>query len=231
MAKKLILVIVEGPSDKAALDILFTRFVNPKGAETIVTHGDITSDKNVSESTVIAKVCQHIKDFTVERKLRKTDILRVIHIVDTDGTFISDDKIVFDKVATEFVYSDTEIISNDIAKVKSRNEQKRKNIDKLLSTHVMWKDIPYCVYYMSCDLDHALYNKRGSDDLTKERDAHAFAKKYKDDIPGFVKFIAESDFYVMDGYKESWDYIKRGVNSLERHTNLGLFFKEETNDE
>lgn len=231
MAKKLILVIVEGPSDKAALDILFTRFVNPKEAETIVTHGDITSDKNVSESTVIAKVCQLIKDFTVERKLRKTDILRVIHIVDTDGTFIPDDKIVFDKVATEFVYSDTEIRSNDIAKVKSRNEQKRKNIDKLLSTHVMWKDIPYCVYYMSCDLDHALYNKRGSDDLTKECDAHAFAKKYKDDIPGFVKFITESDFSVMDGYKESWDYIKRGVNSLERHTNLGLFFKEEMNDE
>lgn len=231
MAKKLILVIVEGPSDKAALDILFTRFVNPKDAETIVTHGDITSDKDTIESNVVARVCQYIKDFKKERKLKKDDILRVIHIVDTDGTFISDDRIVYDRAATEFVYSDTEIRSNDIAGVKSRNEQKRKNIEKLLSTHYMWVDIPYCVYYMSCDLDHALYNKRGSDNLTKERDAHAFAKKYKDDIPGFVKFISESDFSVMGDYKESWRYIKQGENSLQRHTNLGLFFTEEPNDE
>lgn len=84
---------------------------------------------------------------------------------------------------------------------------------------------------MSCDLDHALYNKRGSDDLTKERDAHAFAKKYMDDIPGFVKIIAESDFSVCEGYKESWNYIKQGEKSLQRHTNLGLFFKENPGDE
>ena len=44
MAKKYVLVIVEGASDKAALEVLFTRFCWPKGTETIVTHGDITSD-------------------------------------------------------------------------------------------------------------------------------------------------------------------------------------------
>ena len=54
---------------------------------------------------------------------------------------------------------------------------------------------------MFCDLDHALYSKRGSDDLTKGRDAHAFVQKYMEDIPGFVKFIAELDFSVCDGYK------------------------------
>ena len=76
-----------------------------------------------------------------------------------------------------------------------------------------------------------MHCKRGSDDLTKERDAHAFAKKYMDDIPGFIKFIAESDFSVSEGYKESWNYIKQGENSLQRHTNLGLFFKENPGDE
>ena len=53
-----------------------------------------------------------------------------------------------------------------------------------------------------------MHCKRGSDDLTKERDAHAFAKKYMDDIPGFIKFIAESDFSVCEGYKESWNKAK-----------------------
>ena len=59
-----------------------------------------------------------------------------------------------------------------------------------------------------------MHCKRGSDDLTKERDAHAFAKKYMDDIPGFIKFIAESDFSVSVSY-----------------THLGLFFKENPGDE
>ena len=71
MAKKYVLVIVEGASDKAALEVLFTRFCCPKGTETIVTHGDITSDKNVSESNIINKVCRHIKDFASERKLNR----------------------------------------------------------------------------------------------------------------------------------------------------------------
>ena len=66
MAKKYVLVIVEGASDKAALEVLFTRFCCLKGTETIVTHGDITSDKNVSESNIINKVCRHIKGNTAQ---------------------------------------------------------------------------------------------------------------------------------------------------------------------
>lgn len=67
------------------------------------------------------------------------------------------------------------IMARDISKVISRNARKRANVEKLLCPQTMW-GIQYSMYYMSCDLDHALYNKRGSDDLTKERDAHAFAK-------------------------------------------------------
>lgn len=231
MARKYVLVIVEGPSDKAALDILFARFCAPKKTETIVVHGDITSDINVSESNIVSKVCQYIKDFVTSYKLRKTDILRVVHIIDMDGAFVSDGRIILDESLDAIVYTDTDIRANDVSKVKTRNAHKRSNIEKLLCTHVMWKDIPYCLYYMSCDLDHALYNKRGSDDFSKERDAHIFAKKYKDDIPGFVKFISDSDFSVTDGYSQSWNYIKQGENSLKRYTNLGLFFKEDQNDE
>lgn len=230
MAKKFILVIVEGPSDRAALDILFTRFCCPQGTETIVTHGDITSDDNVTESNIIARVCRYIKDFVAERKLKKTDIQQVIHIIDTDGAFIPDDRITQDDSADGFVYSDIGISAKDISEVKRRNAGKRSKIWKLLCNGKMWKDIPYSLYYMSCDLDHALYNKRGSDDLTKENDAHAFAKKYRDDIPCFVKFITESDFSVCDDYKNSWDYIQQGLNSLQRHSNLGLFFKAKPDD-
>ena len=49
---------------------------------------------------------------------------------------------------------------------------------------------------MSCNLDHVLYNKRNSTDEEKENDAYAFAKQYKGDRDGFVKFISESSFSV-----------------------------------
>lgn len=75
---------------------------------------------------------------------------------------------------------------------------------------------------MSCNLDHVLYNKQNSSDEEKEKDALAFAKRYRQDVEGFVKFIAESDFSVSSNYVESWNYIKQDVHSLERHTNLGL---------
>lgn len=87
--------------------------------------------------------------------------------------------------------------------------------------------MPYRVFYMSCNLDHVLYDKLNSSDEEKETDAYQFARQYRDNIAGFVEFIAESDFSVMDGYKESWEFIKDDLHSLERYSNLGLCFKEE----
>ena len=78
---------------------------------------------------------------------------------------------------------------------------------------------------MSCNLDHVLYNKQNSSDEEKEDDSYIFAKKYRNKIPEFISFITESGFSVMNGYAESWDYIKQDLHSLERHTNFGLCFK------
>ena len=64
-------------------------------------------------------------------------------------------------------------------------------------------------------------------DEEKENDSYLFAVKYKDDISGFLDFITNSDFSVVNGYKESWDFIKQDHNSLKRFTNLGLCFKGE----
>ena len=106
---------------------------------------------------------------------------------------------------------------------KIARQGKETKIYKLRRTGKV-NGIPYRVYYMSCNLDHVLYNKLNSSDEDKEQDAHRFAKQYKDDIPGFLRFISESDFSVMGGYKESWQFVKEELHSLERHTNFGLCF-------
>ena len=46
-------------------------------------------------------------------------------------------------------------------------------------------------------------------------------------MKGFISFICDSDFSVNGDYKKSWVYIEDGLNSINRHTNLGICIKEE----
>lgn len=91
---------------------------------------------------------------------------------------------------------------------------------------MVW-NIPYRVYYMSCNLDHVLHDKRNSSDDEKENDAYVFAKKYRNDVSGFVKFINNSFFSVKGDFKDSWNHIEKEQNSLERYTNLCVCIEEE----
>ena len=78
---------------------------------------------------------------------------------------------------------------------------------------------------MSCNLDHVLHDKRNLTNDEKENLAIAFARKYKDDIHGFIRFINDSNISVGGTFLETRAFIKEGLNSLGRHTNLGLCFK------
>ncbi len=77
---------------------------------------------------------------------------------------------------------------------------------------------------MSCNLDHVLYDKRNLSDSEKEDEAIRFARRYHDDIAGFLDFICHSLFSVMGTRKETWQFIETGDNSLQRHSNLGTLF-------
>lgn len=124
------------------------------------------------------------------------------------------------------LYAETGIYTCSKAGIEERNHHKSANIRRLHSLPVVLKIVPYQAYYMSCNLDHALYGKLNSSNEEKEQDSLSFARKYKDDIPAFLKFISESEFSVTGDYTESWQYIMGGLHSLERHTNLGICFKK-----
>ena len=79
---------------------------------------------------------------------------------------------------------------------------------------------------MSCNLDHVLYNKQNSTDEDKRKDSYAFAAKYRKDVQGFIDYIKHSDFSVSTEYAESWRFIRQGMHSLERHTNLGIILPD-----
>lgn len=226
--KKIVFVIVEGPSDEEALGVLLNRIYDSKAVYVQVMYCDITTELDVNAGNVVAKIGDVVKQYA-GRAFKSGDFSRIIHITDMDGAFIPDDAVVEDNTAVKPIYSATEIRTQRKSGIENRNQRKRECLNRLSSASRIW-GVPYQIYYMSCNLDHALYGKLNSTDDEKEADAFAFAKKYRDDIPGFMKYISESDFSVAGCYPQSWQYIREGLHSLERHTNFGLCFQEEAVD-
>lgn len=222
--RKIVFVIVEGPSDDLALGTLLERIYDRNTVHVQIEHGDITTRSGTNAGNVVNKVCDCVKGYA-RNLFKPKDFCRIIHITDTDGAFIPNDNVVEDKSAAKTLYSEISIRTKNKSGIEDRNAQKRENLNRLSSVREIW-NIPYQIYYMSCNLDHALYGKLNSSDEEKEADATAFAVKYREDIPEFLKFITESDFSVMDDYPQSWQFIREGLHSLERHTNIGLCFAE-----
>jgi hypothetical protein len=189
-------------------------------------HCDITTKRGVDQGNIVAKVGNLVKDYAKNNSFRQSDFCRIIHIADMDGAFIPNDCIIENVKAKKPLYSATEIQTNNMVAIKDRNQRKSDNLNRLLSISEIWK-IPYQIFYMSCNLDHALYNNLNITDKEKEANAVRFAQKYRDDIPAFLKFISSSDFSVTNGYIPSWKFIKAGLHSLERHTNLGICFEQD----
>lgn len=220
--KKIIFVIVEGPSDEDTLGVLLNRIYDSNFVYIHVMHCDITTEQDVNPGNVTAKVGNLVKNYA-GRTFKSADFCQIIHITDTDGAFIPNDAILDDVSAIKPFYSEANIKTHRKIGIENRNQRKRENLNRLSSTSEIW-NIPYRIYYMSCNLDHVLYGKMNSTDDEKKKDAFSFAKKYRDNIPGFINYISNSDFSVVDDYPQSWQYIRKGLHSLERHTNFGLCF-------
>ena len=222
--KKIILVIVEGPSDETALGRCLRAIFSSEEVAVKVMFCDITTVEDNFCDDISARVGNVINDYLNENPgLRRDDILRVIHIVDTDGAFLSD-KFILKHSVRETVYSEEEIKTYNVRSfIRTRNNKKR-NL-KLLFGKKKINGIAYNIYYMSCNLEHALHGKINCSDWQKRLLSEAFDDEYGDDVEKFKKFICESCFSVIDPYDKSWIFIQQGKESLKRHTNIGLCWR------
>lgn len=224
--KKVVLVIVEGSSDDTALGIMLNQIYDKDKVYVHIMHGDITSRKGVRPDNIIAKIGDEVRKYAKSNHYTSKHFKQIIHIVDMDGAYIPNENVILDLEHDEISYESDGIHTRDQQGIIERNKQKTDNLYRLRGTVQIWQ-VPYNVYYMSCNLDHVLHNKRNSTDGEKETDAYIFAKKYKNDVEGFVNFICASDFSVNGDYKESWAYIEKGLNSIDRYTNLGICIMKE----
>lgn len=226
MARKIVFVIVEGPSDDAALNLLFNKLYDKNLVRIEIFHGDITTKDRAGAENIVGRIGDLVKHYAAANHFTRQNFQEVIHIVDTDGAFIPESAVVEDITCNAPVYSLTDIRTARPSMIRQRNREKRDVLSRLISLKKVWGSIPYSVFYMSSNLDHVLYDKLNSTDDEKESDAYAFAKRYQNDLSGFLSFICDSTFSFNGDYKSSWEFIQQDLHSLERHSNLGLLFEQ-----
>lgn len=231
--KKIILFILEGSSDKESLDILLEDYLNRFRLKYKIVRGDITTHHHIGPEEAIKAIKTCIDEVVDGRIIKKDDIERIVHIVDTDGVFVPDEKLYFDPEATSIRYEHTGIYTQDVEMVKRRNDEKRRVIRKLLNTKSIKKteygrstEIPYQIYYFSCNLEHVLHNQRNAVVEDKMKLASDFVDTYIDDNEGFIAFMCDSIFSVNRTYLESWKFIMEDDHSLKRYTNVCVFLNE-----
>lgn len=238
--KRVILFLVEGPSDETSLVGPFKNLwgisggCSTIGVESEAFFCDVTTVHLFHDPvsfSVTNHVLQNVNSLIKERINRRHaynwgDLRRIIHIVDLDGAFIPKSCI---RQGEEpgFVYDENFIEVPDITKAEMRNSTKAASLRKLVSTSTIKHgnlQIPYGVYYLSRNLEHALHGlTQDISDSDKEALSVAFADQYSKDSEGFVRLLQSSAVCAPGkGYKETWDYVQQGTNSLKRGSNLHL---------
>lgn len=200
--KKIVLFVVEGISDELALGPILSKLITSDHVKFHVVHGDITSDyHNNPSNNMILRVKRLVHAF-LGNIYNYQDIREIIHIVDIDGVYI-DDRHVLQADVEHLSYEDRAIRTKNTREIKKRNLFKSRALNILMSTNKIklgrtdTSEVPYGLYYMSCNLDHVIHNERN---LARE-----------------LKRQKATD------YSESWSYLEKEFNSLSRCSNLALY--------
>lgn len=231
-SKKIILFIVEGIHDKTSLSICLSELLSGASVHFALTHGDITSRYGTSAKNISERIGAIVKNFSGSI-FKPKDFYEVVHIIDTDGAFISEEHIKMAATKEEgsphTQYKPEEILTPEPKNIKERNEQKSEVIERMLSIEKVWRIIPYHVYYFSTNMDHVLHNNPNPTREEKVQLAEKFENQYYKKPEEFSKLFHENDLAVKGDYEETWDFIMLDCNSLKRYSNFGIYLEEREN--
>lgn len=219
--KKVKLFVVEGPSDETALGLILDRLYSNDRVMFDVVHGDISTDLRGKKPRDVARdqVVEHVSRQAYEWR----DLGEIVHIVDTDGAFVDDVAVLQTEDGGALEYREDVICAPNPDVIRRRNAIKSTSLNQLSSIGQLAYNrmgVPYGVYYMSRNLEHALSGEAGNvSDQEKKRLARRFQQRYKGDLQGFLDFMND-EIGVAGDYRETWDHIMEGENSLKRGSNL-----------
>ena len=239
--KKIVLFLVEGMSDRNALEIPFGQLLDDVDSDILLEFamvakgdgtfgGDITSKNGIYPENIEHFIDEiMVSPFLKQTGLYPKDIMEIVHFVDTDGVYIDDALVASSGNESDApLYYPDYIVTGNPDHVVERNHRKSENLDVLTSldsVKIGSKKVKYSTYYFSCNLDHFLHGDANYNEHDKIRKALEFSMAHEDS--GSLKRFFEENEKETSGmtYDESWDYIRQGENSLKRHTNVNLLIK------
>lgn len=225
--RKLVLLICEGQTDENALYYIMKAFFNHNEIKFHIAHGDPILTHDREKGSVMDDVRDIVRMEMKRYALKKGDMLAVFQITDTDGVFIDDGLILENRDAQRIEYLEDHIETAYVSSIKARNRKKRKNMNILSDERMINDETPYRLYYMSHNLEHALYGEAGNmNDSRKTGLADSFSSRFKKDWQSFLAYIEKECSPLGSNFQQSWDEIRKDTKSLERHTNINLLFKE-----
>jgi len=222
-SKKIVLFIVEGVTDRNSFALVLSKIIEKdKIVRFKVIHGDITTQNGVSASNIHKKITDYIKEFIASDIYKKSDILNVIHLVDTDGAYINDE-LILQKNIDGIEYNLQNIYVRNIDNIKKRNKQKSQILSKLATTNTVYGNLNYGIYFFSSNLEHVIHNKQSVNAYEKRKYAEKFEDKFFVKPITFIEFMNSSEFALTGEYIDTWNFIKKDTNSLKRYTNFNLY--------
>lgn len=230
MIKKTLLFIVEGENDrKEIFAMLKTPYlhtiIDKYVIEFDVVKNDITAMSGIDCNNIVHAVGKRITSWIRNSTGTKhSDIEMVIHIIDTDAAFIPDSCIINDGIC-DFRYYDDSIKTLNVRKAMQRNKAKSEKLNRLIHTNEIC-NIPYQVFFVSCNMDHVLFNNRNMPDDKKGASADWFVRQCKNNPDIVLGTIFNKNICLNATYIESWKWIQQDIRSLQRHTNFNLFLQE-----
>ena len=223
----LVIVIAEG-SEQDALYPNLNKIGKKLNIRFKIMGTDVFTERKNDQKSSKAIVGDIVNDITSRPEINKKDIKLIVQLTDTDGVYISDDKIVIDESQSEkttYTLKNIRVNNNDqLRNIKNRNHKKRTHLNTLSKTEKVASIVNYKILYFSRNLDHVISNKPDTLKSEKSKEADAFSNSFATSHD-FEKFFMESDFAVDGTYDETWNFIKDEVRSLKKFSNFHLIFE------
>ena len=151
--------------------------------------------------------------------------------MDTDGSFIADNRIEIDEEQEKPTIYTTETIkvysSQQKENIIQRNNERIKNIKSMNTQEkIVNEKYKYQLYYFSRHIEHVIFdepNPTGDKVNDMEKFLNNLTMPIEDFLENYLPSVNGLDY--KEKYSESWKYIEKDANSLKRCTNVPYLFE------
>ena len=239
--RKIVLFVVEGPTDADLLLPVFNAMLTSHDARSQEFHCDMLTAPNhpakfyesnsfyPSETNPRNTVCDLVNRYLERWEYSPKYLECVLQVCDLDGAFIPDDHVRANPALPDITYLPDAIVTPSPDALISDHRLKQGSTSALVSSDYLKlkrnQRVPYRLFYCSRNLEHAFCGLDGTlSDRDKRIHAARVAARYANDPQAFRRLLA--DLAAMHGnpgdWERSWRYALEGLHSLQRGSNLAF---------